>query len=67
MPLLVGISRKSMLYKALNVKPDETIPAGSALHLQALKQGAHILRVHDVAAARQVVELFLYMKKHGAV
>ncbi|MEO0471535.1 MAG: dihydropteroate synthase [Bacteroidota bacterium] len=67
LPLLVGISRKSMLYKVFNTDPAATIPAASALHFQALQRGAHFLRVHDVAAAKQVVDLFAYMKKHGAV
>ncbi|MDR3236419.1 MAG: dihydropteroate synthase [Prevotellaceae bacterium] len=57
-PLLVGISRKTMIWKALGITPDTALTATSALHLQALLQGAHILRVHDVKEARQMVRLF---------
>jgi dihydropteroate synthase len=56
-PLLVGISRKTMLWKPLGITPETALTATSALHLQALLQGAHILRVHDVAAARQMIKL----------
>jgi dihydropteroate synthase len=56
-PLLVGLSRKTMLWKPLDITPDEALTATSALHLQALLQGAHILRVHDVEAARQMMKL----------
>ncbi|MCL2738830.1 MAG: dihydropteroate synthase [Bacteroidales bacterium] len=54
---LIGISRKSMIYKPLHITPQEALPATSALHLYALQQGADILRVHDVAAAIQVIKL----------
>lgn len=56
-PLLVGISRKSMIYKPLNATPDAVLPATSALHLQVLLHGANILRVHDVKAAADVITL----------
>jgi dihydropteroate synthase len=58
LPLLVGVSRKSMIYKLLNCAPEDTLPATSALNLFALQKGAKILRVHDVAAARDVITLF---------
>lgn len=57
-PMLVGISRKSMIYKPLGITPEEALPATSALHLQALLQGADILRVHDVREAKQCVQLY---------
>lgn len=57
-PLLVGISRKSMIYKLLNITPQESLSATSALHLQALMQGAQILRVHDVKEASEVLQLY---------
>jgi dihydropteroate synthase len=60
LPLLVGISRKSMLCKPLGITPSEALPATVAANVVALQQGADILRVHDVAAAcqaRTVVEL----------
>jgi len=56
-PVLVGISRKSMIYKLLDITPDEALPATSALHLAALLNGADILRVHDVNEAVQVIKL----------
>jgi dihydropteroate synthase len=58
LPLLVGISRKSMIYKYLQINPDEALPATSALHLFALQQGARLLRTHDVAEAMQTIELY---------
>ena len=54
-PILVGVSRKSMLYKPLATKPDQVLPATVAAHTLALERGAHILRVHDVAAAKQAI------------
>jgi len=56
-PILVGISRKSMIYKLLEITPEEALPATSALHLAAILNGADILRVHDVKEAMQVVRL----------
>ena len=52
-PLLVGMSRKSMITRLLNVAPDDALPGTIAAHVIALMAGAHILRVHDVAAAVQ--------------
>lgn len=56
-PILTGISRKSMIYKALDITAEESLSATSALNMFALKKGANILRVHDVKEAKQVVEL----------
>lgn len=56
-PVLVGLSRKSMIYKLLGVTPEESLPATSALNLFALGRGATILRVHDVGEAADVVKL----------
>lgn len=53
-PILVGLSRKSMIYKTLNIKPEQALNGTTALHTTALLQGAHILRVHDVREAREV-------------
>jgi dihydropteroate synthase len=61
-PILVGVSRKSMIYKYLNIHQDEALNATSVLNLVALQQGAHILRVHDVAEAKQVIALFDKLK-----
>lgn len=56
--ILVGVSRKSMIYRKFNISPDEALPATQVLHLAALQNGADILRVHDVAEARRTVELY---------
>lgn len=56
-PVLVGLSRKSLIYKLLGVTPEESLPATSALNLFALGRGATILRVHDVGEAADVVKL----------
>ncbi len=52
--LLVGISRKSMIYKPLGISPEEALPATTEAHKIALRQGADILRVHDVAPAKEL-------------
>lgn len=57
LPILVGISRKSMIYKALNQTPEEALNGTSVLHTLALMKGAGILRVHDVREAVEVVKL----------
>jgi dihydropteroate synthase len=59
-PILVGISRKSMIYKPLNIAPEAALAATTALHLLALQNGANILRVHDVAEAVQMRTLLTY-------
>ncbi len=51
LPLLVGISRKSMIYKTLNNSPEEALGGTTFLHALALQKGASILRVHDVKEA----------------
>jgi len=56
-PVLVGISRKSMVYKALNSTPEDVLPGTIALQTISLLKGASILRVHDVAAAVQCVQV----------
>ncbi len=58
LPILVGVSRKSMIYKALNTSPEESLTGTIALNTIALHQGAAVLRVHDVKEAKQTVELF---------
>ena len=62
-PLLVGISRKSFMYKPLGLGPEDVLTATQVMHLAALERGADILRVHDVAAARQTVTLYRLL--HG--
>ena len=57
-PLLVGVSRKSMIYKTLGITPEESLVATQAVHWEALRQGATILRVHDVKEAAQTIKLY---------
>jgi dihydropteroate synthase len=57
-PVLAGLSRKSMICKALRLSPDHALNGTTALHMIALQQGANILRVHDVKEALEVVKLF---------
>lgn len=57
LPLLVGISRKSMIYKFLDITPSESLNATTALNTFALQNGANILRVHDVKEAVEAVKL----------
>jgi dihydropteroate synthase len=59
---LVGLSRKSMIYKPLNASPENALIGTSALHFEALNQGAKILRVHDVLEAKQVIDLYQIYK-----
>lgn len=61
-PLLVGLSRKSMITKVLDLQPSEALPGTIALNMTALMNGAHILRVHDVKEAADTVKLFMAMK-----
>ncbi len=57
LPVLAGLSRKSMIYKKLNITPEEALPGTIALNSVALSKGAHILRVHDVKEAKNLVNL----------
>ncbi|MEN9999116.1 MAG: hypothetical protein RI922_2106 [Bacteroidota bacterium] len=56
-PILVGFSRKSMIYKKLNCTPEEALNGTSILNTRAIIKGASILRVHDVKAAKEVLAL----------
>ena len=57
LPILVGISRKSMIWRRLGITPQEALNGTTALHAVALLKGASILRVHDVKAAVETVKL----------
>lgn len=57
LPLLVGVSRKSMIYKSLEITPQDSLNGTSILNTIALQKGAKILRVHDVKEAVQCIEL----------
>lgn len=59
LPVLVGISRKSMIFRPLSITPQEALPGTIALNSYALLHGASILRVHDVAAAVQARDVLL--------
>lgn len=57
-PLLAGLSRKSMIYRFLNIEPEQALNGTTALHMIALQQGAKLLRVHDVKPAAEVIKLW---------
>ncbi len=61
-PLLVGLSRKSMIYKPLNIEPDKALNGTTVLNTIALLKGASILRVHDVKEAVEAVKLIKLLK-----
>ena len=63
LPLLVGISRKSMIYKLLGTSPEEALNGTTALNTISLLKGANILRVHDVKAAVEAVNIVEKMKQ----
>lgn len=60
--VLAGVSRKSMIYRYLNITPEESLPATQVLHLKALQGGADILRVHDVAEAVRTAALYKVLR-----
>lgn len=57
-PLLVGVSRKSMIYRLLNTMPEESLNGTTALNMIALMKGADILRVHDVKEAVEAIKIY---------
>lgn len=61
-PILIGISRKSMIYRSLNIDPGDALNGTTVLNTVALLKGASILRVHDVKEAVQAVELINLLK-----
>ncbi len=58
-PILVGLSRKSMIYKSLHISAEEALNGSTALHMIALQNGANMLRVHDVKEAKEAIQLFV--------
>jgi len=62
LPLLVGLSRKSMIYRLLDIRPEEALNGTTVLNTLALTKGADILRVHDVKACAEAVKLFCKQK-----
>jgi dihydropteroate synthase len=57
-PILTGISRKSMIYKTLGTTAEEALNGTTALHMMALQNGSNILRVHDVKEAMECIKLY---------
>ena len=64
-PVLVGVSRKSMIYKTLDIKPENALNGTTSLNTVALLNGANILRVHDVKEAKEVIKLYNFGKKNA--
>lgn len=62
-PLLVGVSRKSMIYRALGVTPDDALNGTTVVNTIALQAGASILRVHDVKQAVEAVKIMMLTNK----
>lgn len=67
LPLLVGISRKSMIYRLLGRTADEALNGSTVLHTIALLKGAHILRVHDVRAAVEACRIVEAVRRNETV
>ena len=64
-PVLVGLSRKTMIWKYLEISADQALNGTTALHAIAIAQGASILRVHDVKEAMEVIALGTKLKQYG--
>jgi dihydropteroate synthase len=67
LPVMVGLSRKGMIWKTLEVSPEEALNGTTALNAIALQNGADILRVHDVKEAVECVKLITTLRKHTSV
>lgn len=63
-PILVGLSRKGMIWKTLGVEPKDSLNGTTAAHMLALQGGAKILRAHDVTAALEAIKIFEAYKKY---
>ncbi|ARN79507.1 dihydropteroate synthase [Nonlabens spongiae] len=64
-PILAGLSRKSMIYKTLGIEAKDALNGTTALHMVALQKGASILRVHDVKEAVETIQLFQALQKYA--
>ncbi len=64
MPILAGLSRKSMLYNLLNGTPENALNATTAVNMIALQNGARLLRVHDVKEAVECVKIYNQLMKN---
>ena len=65
LPVVAGVSRKSMIWKALQCQPAEALAGTVALEWECLRQGATLLRAHDVRAAVDAIRLFALFQTHG--
>ena len=65
LPLLVGISRKSMIYKLTGGTPQTSLNGTTVLNTISLVKGAHILRVHDVKAAAEAKQIYMAVKQNA--
>ena len=63
LPMLVGVSHKSMIYKLLDQTPEEALNGSTVLHTVALMKGAHILRVHEVKEAMECIKIARELKR----
>lgn len=63
-PMLCGVSRKSMIFKELEITPDQALNGTTALNMACLMNGASILRVHDVKEAKETIKLYEAMTKN---
>ena len=66
-PVLAGLSRKSMIWRTLEITPAEALNGTSVLNWEALRLGASILRVHDVREAVETVRLFTAYRRSGSM
>ena len=64
MPILVGVSRKSMIYKLLENTPGEALNGTTAIHTVCLQKGVSILRVHDVKEAVECTKIINFAQNH---
>ena len=64
MPVLIGISRKSLIKKLLGISHEQSLNSKTALHMYSLTKGASVLRVHDVREALECINLYKELKKH---
>jgi dihydropteroate synthase len=62
LPILLGVSRKSSIYKTLGIGPEDALNGTTVLHTLGLLNGASILRVHDVKEAKQIIQLLPYLQ-----
>jgi dihydropteroate synthase len=62
LPILLGVSRKSSIYKTLGIGPEDALNGSTVLHTLGLMNGASILRVHDVKETKQIIQLLPYLQ-----